>query len=248
MSNTIKIKRSGTSGNVPLVSELDQGELGMNVPDGLLFLKRVNGSEQVVKFQPYTGDFAAVAVAVGYYSLSPGTVAVEKNYNITTGTANAELTFYNLSSLRNGLRGRIIINRADSRHVVRVPDNTGVKIEKNSWIYDQYNNSTLVVSELTSGPPTNCTLRSTSNHNLSIGDKVEVTGFDGDKAAYNGVHEVNEIVDALTFRIDVGYQASGSSSSPEAWRVEPVFDLDDLTEIDYIKDADYLYMKIIAKY
>ena len=50
---TIKLKRNLVTGYVPTTAQLQQGELAVNVADGLLFLKRVSGgNEQIYGFMP----------------------------------------------------------------------------------------------------------------------------------------------------------------------------------------------------
>lgn len=44
MANTIKLKRSDSSGNVPDAGSLSLGELAVNTFDGKLFFKKNNGS------------------------------------------------------------------------------------------------------------------------------------------------------------------------------------------------------------
>jgi hypothetical protein len=57
MAQTIKLKRSATTGNVPTTSQLALGELGINTTDGKLFLKKsVSGTESIVEVGS-TGSF-----------------------------------------------------------------------------------------------------------------------------------------------------------------------------------------------
>jgi len=50
MAQTIKLKRSATTGNAPTTSQLALGELGINTTDGKLFLKKsVSGTESIVE-------------------------------------------------------------------------------------------------------------------------------------------------------------------------------------------------------
>ena len=50
MAQTIKLKRSATTGNAPTASQLALGELGINTTDGKLFLKKsVSGTESIVE-------------------------------------------------------------------------------------------------------------------------------------------------------------------------------------------------------
>ncbi len=50
MAQTIKLKRSSTTGNVPTTSQLDLGELAINTTDGKMFIKKdVSGTESIVE-------------------------------------------------------------------------------------------------------------------------------------------------------------------------------------------------------
>ena len=50
MAQTIKLKRSSTTGNVPTSSQLDLGELAINTTDGKIFIKKdVSGTESIVE-------------------------------------------------------------------------------------------------------------------------------------------------------------------------------------------------------
>jgi len=50
MAQTIKLKRSSTTGNVPTTSQLDLGELAINTTDGKIFIKKdVSGTESIVE-------------------------------------------------------------------------------------------------------------------------------------------------------------------------------------------------------
>ena len=50
MAQTIKLKRSSTTWNVPTTSQLDLGELAINTADGKMFIKKdVSGTESIVE-------------------------------------------------------------------------------------------------------------------------------------------------------------------------------------------------------
>lgn len=49
MAQTIKLKRSSVSGNVPTTAQLDLGELAINTYDGKIFIKKDNGTASVVE-------------------------------------------------------------------------------------------------------------------------------------------------------------------------------------------------------
>ena len=58
MTQTILIKRSAVQNKVPLVTDLQLGELGLNTYDGKLFLHKNNGADSIVELgaQTITGD------------------------------------------------------------------------------------------------------------------------------------------------------------------------------------------------
>ena len=49
MAQTIKLKRSSTSGAEPSTSDLALGELGLNTYDGKIFMKKNDGSDSIVE-------------------------------------------------------------------------------------------------------------------------------------------------------------------------------------------------------
>lgn len=57
MANTIKIRRSTTASSVPTTTQLNEGELAVNVFDGKLFFKKVqSGVESIVTLQESAGS------------------------------------------------------------------------------------------------------------------------------------------------------------------------------------------------
>jgi hypothetical protein len=80
MANTIKIRRSTTASSVPTTTQLDQGELAVNVYDGKLFFKKVqSGVESIVTLQESAGS--------GITSLNSQTGATQ---TIATGTSGTD--------------------------------------------------------------------------------------------------------------------------------------------------------------
>tara|TARA_Y100000114_G_C11605458_1_gene252530 strand:+ start:452 stop:664 length:213 start_codon:yes stop_codon:yes gene_type:complete len=70
MANTVKLKRSTSSSATPSASDLEHGELSMNVADGKLFLKKSDNSivaiENDTDSPPATeGTALALAIALG---------------------------------------------------------------------------------------------------------------------------------------------------------------------------------------
>jgi len=70
MANTLKLKRSTTASDAPSASDLEHGELAMNVADGKLFIKKGNNAivtiENDTDTPPATEATAlALAIALG---------------------------------------------------------------------------------------------------------------------------------------------------------------------------------------
>jgi hypothetical protein len=49
MASNVKLKRSATAGKVPLTTDLNLGELAVNTFDGKLYLKKNDGTDQIVE-------------------------------------------------------------------------------------------------------------------------------------------------------------------------------------------------------
>ena len=58
MSKTIALKKSSVSGRVPLINDLDYGELALNYTDGLLYFK--NSSNQIKSFTSIGLEVASI--------------------------------------------------------------------------------------------------------------------------------------------------------------------------------------------
>jgi len=124
-----------------------------------------------------------------------------------------------------------------------------VLIESNSKSYQSYGYSRLNVTEVTSGPPKNATLRTSSAHGYSVGDKVFIDNYTGDKAAYNGVQEVYEVIDTLTFSIDVSYQPSGGQAAqPTVEQQEVCFNINGITVFEFNYDGTNIYINKIGDF
>ncbi len=61
MPSTILLKRSAIATKVPTTAQLDLGELAVNTRDGKLFLKRSDGSEEIIEVGARWGAFTAQA-------------------------------------------------------------------------------------------------------------------------------------------------------------------------------------------
>lgn len=49
MPNTVRLKRTSVAGRVPSTSDLETGELAVNIHDGKLFLKKDNGTASIIE-------------------------------------------------------------------------------------------------------------------------------------------------------------------------------------------------------
>jgi hypothetical protein len=78
MANTIIIKNSPTTGNVPTTGELELGELAINTFDGKLFTKKDNGTESIIEI----GGGSGSGDVVGPSSATDNAIA---RFDSTTG-------------------------------------------------------------------------------------------------------------------------------------------------------------------
>lgn len=87
MANTVKVKRSAVAGKVPVVTDLQLGELAINTNDGKLFLKKsVAGVESIVDV---TAAGGATVTSVGLSM--PSIFTVSGSPVTTSGTLTAAL-------------------------------------------------------------------------------------------------------------------------------------------------------------
>jgi hypothetical protein len=83
MSNTIQLKRSATAGKIPLITDVELGELAMNTADGKLFMKKKGTPNTIVEIggggddtkvakagDTMTGNLAINTVAANNFSLT----------------------------------------------------------------------------------------------------------------------------------------------------------------------------------
>jgi len=57
---TIKLKSSSVAGKVPTTSALDLRELGLNVYDGALYIKRNQGTDEIVRIAFANQDYGLI--------------------------------------------------------------------------------------------------------------------------------------------------------------------------------------------
>ncbi|MFZ9959082.1 MAG: hypothetical protein ACO3GP_01725 [Candidatus Limnocylindrus sp.] len=60
MANTIKLKSSAVAGKAPTTSDLALRELGINTYDGALYMKRNQGSDEIVRIAFANQDYGLI--------------------------------------------------------------------------------------------------------------------------------------------------------------------------------------------
>ena len=86
MANKIIIKRASTTGKVPLVTDLDLGELAINTFDGRLFAKKNDGSASVIDLKQ-NDPIRVLGDASSSYSWDQSTYT--SNVTVTLNTVNS---------------------------------------------------------------------------------------------------------------------------------------------------------------
>lgn len=115
MANTIKIKRSAVSGKVPVVGDLQLGELAVNTFDGKLYTKKDNGTASIVEiggssagvtsFSAGTTGFTPSSATTGAVTLA-GTLAVANGgTGVTTSTGSGSTVLSTSPTLVTPLLG-----------------------------------------------------------------------------------------------------------------------------------------------
>ena len=95
----IKMKRSAVAAKVPLVTDLNLGELAVNTHDGKLFLKKDDGTEKIVDVSGDLKSYAHDTLTAGFDS------DVQALGTITSGTITPEVDAdakENFKTLTNG--------------------------------------------------------------------------------------------------------------------------------------------------
>lgn len=90
MANTLKIKRSAVASKVPLVGDLQLGELAVNTYDGKLFLKKDNGTASIVEIGAGGGGGATVTQSL---STSPPSSPTAGNLWWQTDTGSLKIYY-----------------------------------------------------------------------------------------------------------------------------------------------------------
>jgi hypothetical protein len=88
MANTIVLKRSAQAGKVPTTAQLALGEIAINTHDGLIYIKKDNGTSSVVQI----GGVTSVNGETGAVTIDTGDVAENGNQYFTDARARAALS------------------------------------------------------------------------------------------------------------------------------------------------------------
>ena len=88
MANTIVLKRSATPAKVPTTAQLALGEIAINTYDGLIYIKKDNGTASVVQI----GGVTSVNGETGAVTIDTGDVAENGNLYFTDARARAAIS------------------------------------------------------------------------------------------------------------------------------------------------------------
>ena len=88
MANTIILKRSATPGKVPTTGQLALGEIAINTYDGLIYIKKDDGTQSIAQI----GGVTSVNGETGAITIDTGDVAENGNQYFTQGRARTSLS------------------------------------------------------------------------------------------------------------------------------------------------------------
>ena len=88
MANTIVLKRSATPGKVPTTGQLSLGEIAINTYDGLIYIKKDDGTPSVVQI----GGVTSVNGETGSVTIDTGDVAENGNLYFTNARARSAIS------------------------------------------------------------------------------------------------------------------------------------------------------------
>lgn len=109
MANTIVLKRSATSAKVPTTSQLSLGEIAINTYDGLLYIKKDNGTASIVQ----VGGVTSVNSETGAVTLTTDDISDSSQTNKWASAAN----------VRTHLSGTGAISYSSSTGVITTTQN-----------------------------------------------------------------------------------------------------------------------------
>jgi hypothetical protein len=89
MAQTVKLKRSSQEGNQPETTQLELGELAINTYDGLLYIKKDDGTPTVIRVNDRNTDDLTEGSTNVYFTDARARSAISASgdisYNSTTG-------------------------------------------------------------------------------------------------------------------------------------------------------------------
>ena len=88
MANTIVLKRSATPGKVPTTSQLSLGEIAINTHDGLIYIKKDDGTPSVVQI----GGVTSVNGETGAVTIDTGDITENGNLFFTNARARSAIS------------------------------------------------------------------------------------------------------------------------------------------------------------
>ena len=110
MANTIIHKKSSVSSKVPLTTDLSLGEIAINTFDGILYIKKNNGTESIIPFKQLTKNNIEA-------ELTNTILTHNHSYEHTQGSEATTWT------INHNLNSRLVhITVADSSYIQIFPD------------------------------------------------------------------------------------------------------------------------------
>ena len=144
MAQTIKLKRSATQGNVPTTSQLELGELAINTYDGLLFIKKDDGTSSIVRVNDRNTDDLAEGNTNLYFTDQRARDAIDGN------PVQVDYVDFTVQSAPTHLEGRVFYDQVnDALAVYNAESDVTLQVGQEEWIR-VYNNTG---STITNGTP-----------------------------------------------------------------------------------------------
>ena len=142
MAAQIKIKRSNISSKLPIVGDLELGELAINTFDGKLFLKKNNGTESIVEIGAGGGGGTAV-VPVG---ITPPATPADNSLWWDSSKGSLKIYYNDGSSSQwvDASSGGSTSVQQSSSNVSLFEGTTTNAIEKELFVNNELNNRLLV--------------------------------------------------------------------------------------------------------
>jgi hypothetical protein len=145
MAQTIKLKRSATSGNAPSTSDLALGEVAINTYDGKVFIKKNDGSDSIVQVNPLNTDDLPEGSSNLYFTNQRVRDAID-------GNPLDDIDYIDFTSNQNPpthLEGRVFYhNEYKSLSVYNEEADVTLQVGQEEWVR-VYNNSGSTISNAT---------------------------------------------------------------------------------------------------